>query len=70
MRSMAAADDIKLSAVLLNINTHKASGEDQALLETVMRVMVRGITRSGSIYSFLNHMVLFKNRDILTLLGE
>lgn len=45
MRSMAAADHIKLSAILFNINTHKASGEDQALLETIMRVMVRGITK-------------------------
>lgn len=41
---MTAADDIRFSAILFYINAHEASREDQALLETVMRVMVRGIT--------------------------
>lgn len=42
--SAAAVDDIRFSAILFYINAHKASREDHALLETVMRAMVRGIT--------------------------
>lgn len=40
----SAAADTRFSAILFYFNTHKASREDQELLETVMRAMVRGIT--------------------------
>jgi len=41
---MTAADDIRFSAILFYINAHEASRDDQALLATIVRAMVRDTT--------------------------
>lgn len=65
---MAAADDIRFSAILVSINIHKTSREAQALPETAMRPTVRSITIDYIISGV--HVVVFKNRAIFCLLGD
>lgn len=65
---VAAADDIRFSAILVSINIHNTSREDQTLPETAMRPTVRSITIDYIISGV--HVVVFKNRAIFCLLGD